>query len=482
MKRLISLTALIICSFTISFGATQTWRLTNDGNGDTKPNIVADNQNHAWVQWLSNAQGNYDVCYQVYSGSWSARDWLTSDDVDQISCDITCNKVTGSIWAVWDSSGKVQYSEYSSGWYGSYNAADSLFPLPQYISPGRISIEVGDSGRKYLSWPAVVTDWYVSACIMHYDSLAWNQPECVLMGEGMSPFYEYNHYPIDMAIYKEQSAVLCYTLGGSMGGNWYRNLSANCPLSDTSWKYIDIAHYNYSGGVYFGAPFKEVGVGYDSLGNLLTVFCDSVASGSGTLKCNKYSATDYQYLETYILQTNSKVHSGTVGKGLHPVAVWSDSQRIYASAFYDTMWSTIPTLISDSSLTNCINPDVVVENDSTMWVCYESNNEIYVTKTSVPLGITGGKPEPSKTTLKPFIHAYPNPASHRVNISYNNNRPAVISIYDITGGRIRSLSANNGQAVWDCRNGQGIQVSSGVYFIRARQDNNEIIKKINIVR
>jgi hypothetical protein len=482
MKRMISLTALIICSFTVSFGATQTWRLTNDANGDTKPNIVIDNQNHVWVQWLSNAQGNYDVCYQVYNGSWSARGWLTNDDVNQVSCDITCNKVTGSVWAVWDSVGKVQYSVYSSGWYGSYNAVDRLFLFSQYFQNGRLLISASDSGRKFLAWTAIDTTGYHSVFVMHYDSTYWSQPECVLQGDGESTLYDYEHYSVDIAVIQQQPAVLCYSWGWSMGGNFYTYLSANCCSLDAVWKYVGVASYSRFGGVFYGAPYKEVGLGYDSTGNLLTVFCDSVASGSGTLKCNKYSSSDYQYLETYILQTNAKVHSGAVGKGLHPVAIWSDSQRIYASAFYDSMWSTTPTLISDSSLTNCINPDVVVENDSTMWVCYENNNEIYVTRTSVPLGIEGDRPKPNKIAVKPYIHAYPNPASNRVNISYNNNSPAVISIYDITGGRIRSLTANNGQAVWDCRNGQDQQVSSGVYFIRARQDNNEIIKKINIVR
>jgi hypothetical protein len=479
MKRMISLTALIICSFTISFGATQTWRLTNNSNNDNKPHIELTNSGKVWVVWLSDEDGDFDVHAKRYNiGAWESEFKFNGDSINQTTCEIAKDSLNSSLFIAWDSAGQVQVAHYLTSWYVT-NIADSLHLL---CNDSNIYLTAGDSGKAYVAWSSGILG-QVSAYLKMYTGIAWDTIQAVRLSYGSS-WQDDSHYLKGIMSFKnELPAILCYSeWSGIMTSTSGTDLGFYYCLDGSAWIYENLASFGYSIGVPYGAPYKEVGIGYDSIGNLITVFCDSVASGSGTLKCNKYSATDYQYLETYILQANAKVHSGTVSKGLRPVAVWSDSQRIYASAFYDSMWSTIPTLISDSSLTNCINPDIVVENDSTMWVCYESNSEIYVTRTFVPLGITGDRPEPNKIAVKPFVHAYPNPASNRVNISYNNNGPAVISIYDITGGRIRSLTANNGQAVWDCRNGQGQQVSSGVYFIRARQDNNEIIKKINIVR
>lgn len=477
MKRLISLTALIVCSFTISFGANQTWRLTNNLNNDNKPRLELTNSGNVWVIWLSDIAGDFDVVGRRYkSGIWETEFVFNSDTVNQTTCDIARDSLNNSLFVVWDSVGQVQVAHYLTSWYTT-NMTDSLHLL---CNGSNIYLTSGDSGKAYVAWSSGILG-QVSAYLKIYTGIAWDTIQTAWLSQG-SLWQDDSHYIRGISSFNNLTDLLFYTewTGLVMSEGTY--LGFLYSLNDSGWEYIEVASFGYSLGLPFGAPYKEVGLGHDSLGNLLTVFCDSVASGSGTLKCNKYSATDYNYLGTYILQTNAKVHSGAVSKGLYPVTVWSDSQRIYASAFYDTMWSTIPTLISDSSLTNCINPDVVVENDSTMWVCYESNSEIYVTRTSVPLGISGDRPEQNKITAKPFLKTYPNPASNRLNIYYSNNGPAVISIYDITGGRIRSLTANNGQAVWDCRNGQGQQVSSGVYFIRSKQENNEIIKKINIVR
>ncbi|MDP2807567.1 MAG: hypothetical protein Q8O74_05460, partial [bacterium] len=84
MKRMISLTALVICSFTISFGATQTWRLTNDAYSDSLPTIAMRNDGSIWVGWLGDTGAGYDAFCINYNGiGWSSVEQLTNDSVNQ---------------------------------------------------------------------------------------------------------------------------------------------------------------------------------------------------------------------------------------------------------------------------------------------------------------------------------------------------------------------------------------------------------------
>ena len=477
MKRMISLTALIICSFTISFGATQTWRLTNDSNNDSLPTMAMRNDGSVWVAWLGDKDAGYDAFCIKYDGiGWSSVEQLTNDSVNQRRCLIANNPKADVLIAAWDSAGYILLSKNNVSWSTPEKvnptgpALDGIYPT--YCD---FALCCSDSGYIHVGWSAVAGGGsFINGALRTFKDNAWDTVEIVLPAYAI---YSDVFFIKDIASQDTvKPQILSLHDWSSIMGNSGSAVAIsyyNSGDSSNWWTRYDFCDWIYN---YFGT----VGLRFLTDGKIMA--CCQDYSDSCKIKSYILSDDTFGIDTTYTIAHSSFFQSGVLSNMGRPCVVWSDSQRIYASAFYDSMWSTIPTLISDSSLTNCINPDIVVENDSTMWVCYESNNEIYVTRTSVPLGTTGGRPEQNKITIKPYIHAYPNPASNRVSIRYNNNGPAVISIYDITGGRIRSLTANNGQAVWDCRNGQGQQVSSGVYFIRAKQDNNEIIKKINIVR
>jgi len=476
MKRMISLTALMVCCFTISFGTTQTWRLTNNSNNDNKPHIELTNSGKVWVIWLSDEDGDYDVQGIRYNtGAWETEFKFNDDTVNQTTCDIARDSLNASLFIAWDSIGQVQVAHYMSGWYTT-NVSDSARLL---CSDGDICITAINNGVAYVGWssPVPYSGWgyQVQGNLKTYNGTTWDTTETVFTPCTTSD--EDSYYIKGIAAKRDGHPNV-------LGWHWWDGLvyfSYGGDILFTNWQ-GDSVWYPHCVDSWQYPHSKDIGIAALGGDTLLISYWDNTGTDSAAIICICYTDSTFTDSKKYQIIANQKFNSGAVYGLPNPTIVWSDSQRIYASAFYDTMWSTIPKLISDSSLTSCINPDVVVENDSTMWVCYECDNEIYVTKTSVPLGVTGDRPEPNKIAVKPYIQAYPNPASNRVNISYNNNSPAVISIYDITGGRIRALTANNGQVVWDCRNGQGRQVSSGVYFIRARQDNNEIIKKINIVR
>ncbi|MFN0149633.1 MAG: T9SS type A sorting domain-containing protein [bacterium] len=88
------------------------------------------------------------------------------------------------------------------------------------------------------------------------------------------------------------------------------------------------------------------------------------------------------------------------------------------------------------------------------------------------------------------IIAYPNPASGPIEILYRVpvEREVDLSIYDVSGRRLRSLAAGHAPlgvqtASWDRRDESGHEVAAGVYFLRLRVgDGHEATERVTIVR
>lgn len=98
---------------------------------------------------------------------------------------------------------------------------------------------------------------------------------------------------------------------------------------------------------------------------------------------------------------------------------------------------------------------------------------------------------PRQTLL---LQNYPNPFNPETWIPYNlsETAPVTLSIYDMTGQRIRTLSlgfqsagfyqTRSRAAYWDGRNGLGEQVSSGAYFYQLSTLSDHQIKRMVIVK
>jgi hypothetical protein len=420
MKRLISLVLLFACSFT--FCATlqgQTWRLTNDAS-NSAPRIILDKQHHAWVQWLFNVNGSNEVCYRKYSGTWSVKEWLTNDPIDQIYCDIACNPITGKIYAVWDSVGKIQCNTYDndSGWTGQYNIIDSVITIPPYSSFGKISIAAGDSGCIFLSWTANDTGGYFSVYMMRNIGMIWYSPERVLQGDAALPLYEVDCYASGVSVNRQQyPSVLCRVESGHMGGFHDVYLCVRCWLPDSGWMYRDIAAWsNHS------QPNNVIPVQYDAgfseQGDLHVISAFADTNNVMSLSDTKY-LSNYDLDTTYQIYTNIHPQNAVITSLSRPTVAWSDSHSVFLNTFYDTAWSHPPVRISDTALHNCINPDIVAENDSTVWVCYQNDGDIYVTRSSVPLGVTG-KPNTEYRISRPIsLKSWPNPANNVIHFPYS---------------------------------------------------------------
>jgi len=92
--------------------------------------------------------------------------------------------------------------------------------------------------------------------------------------------------------------------------------------------------------------------------------------------------------------------------------------------------------------------------------------------------------------VKCKISNYPNPFNPETTISFSTTESTEnieISIYNIKGQRIRSFIIHNSKSkinhvVWDGRNTTGRKVSSGVYLLRLKSNNENATKKIMLMK
>jgi hypothetical protein len=87
-------------------------------------------------------------------------------------------------------------------------------------------------------------------------------------------------------------------------------------------------------------------------------------------------------------------------------------------------------------------------------------------------------------------HCVPNPMNPATQISFElpSEGPATLKIYDVSGRLVRTLldeiklSAGPQIQNWDGRNGKGLPVSSGVYFIRLQTPRAEVTRSVTLLR
>jgi len=96
-----------------------------------------------------------------------------------------------------------------------------------------------------------------------------------------------------------------------------------------------------------------------------------------------------------------------------------------------------------------------------------------------------GVSEPGDLASGISLSTYPNPFADKVSIRLSLNRPAAtgISVYSVTGRKVRQisynyLSAGEHQLAWDGRDDTGSPVPDGMYFIKLTSGNQEVTGKV----
>ena len=88
------------------------------------------------------------------------------------------------------------------------------------------------------------------------------------------------------------------------------------------------------------------------------------------------------------------------------------------------------------------------------------------------------------------IQNYPNPFNPETTISFStpeNTENIEISIYNIKGQRVKSFKIQNSKfkiqkVVWDGKNENGRKVSSGIYLLRLKSNNETVTKKLMMIK
>jgi len=108
--------------------------------------------------------------------------------------------------------------------------------------------------------------------------------------------------------------------------------------------------------------------------------------------------------------------------------------------------------------------------------------EVYTT------GITAvaGDSRPAEFKLS---QNYPNPFNPSTKIDFSLNQPSSVSvkIYDIKGSLVKTLlnsykNSGSYDVTWDGTNDSGKRLSTGVYFYELISDNNQIVKKMLLLK
>ncbi|MCU0607230.1 MAG: hypothetical protein MUF78_07390 [Candidatus Edwardsbacteria bacterium] len=448
MKRPFSLALLFACSLTLCAAAHgETWRLTDSPYSDSLPAAVYDNAGRLWVAWLSDSTGDYDVYNKRFNGvSWTNKLTIHADEVDQHRCRIVNDSFTGHICVAWDSTGKVQLDRYAGYWNGVENVVDSIWTLNTfYGAEPTFFLTADDSGRLYIAWSSNDTTVYSSVYLRRYITEQWGQVECVLHGEGLDILYSDHYIPHGMVSKNDYPIVFSEHDHNGHGGHYSDVLGLVYWDSIYSMHYADIATQDNWG--FPPSYIRPNAVALARKGDtMIVVYCDTTMADSLSLLSK--TIVGHDSLIAYAKNTiypRKRIVYGVVEYTYKPLLAWSDSHSVFLNTYFDTIWSQPPVRISDTSLHNCINPDIVAENDSTVWVCYQNDGDIYVTRTTVPLGVAGN-PNTEYRIPKPItLKAWPNPARNVVHFSYTlpAKRNSAVSIYDVAGRRAAGQNARH---------------------------------------
>jgi hypothetical protein len=101
---------------------------------------------------------------------------------------------------------------------------------------------------------------------------------------------------------------------------------------------------------------------------------------------------------------------------------------------------------------------------------------------------TDGKKARPVNTAVTSLRITPNPANSRADISFVSgyDQAVELAVYDLNGRVVRSLEngtvSGNNNFVWDTRDGHGSPVPAGIYIIQLKLGNQNITRKLNVIR
>ncbi|MDI6739550.1 MAG: hypothetical protein QME74_04210 [Candidatus Edwardsbacteria bacterium] len=299
------------------------------------------------------------------------------------------------MWVAWDSSANYFDRPILVGYYHN----DTLFEVTNIIDSAHsytrfdhFALAANNASCVYVAWSPILMGYYKEYShifLKSYKNISWDTIQIAVEG-------------IDYVLSADGKIVKCLAFSSDsvapivLSSDEYHGMAEYAWWFsfgywdvDSGWVERSFSSVGFFGGSGFRTAPLNIAATCDQNGNFLVVYCDTVDSDTFSLICKRFTYGLFTYDTTFVIKSNCYAQDGAAIKGLHPTLAWSDSHSIFLNTYYDTIWSQPPLRISDTALHNCINPDIVAENDSTVWVCYQNDGEIYVTRTSLPLGVAG---------------------------------------------------------------------------------------------
>ncbi len=209
----------------------------------------------------------------------------------------------------------------------------------------------------------------------------------------------------------------------------------------------------------------------DTVNNLRWFGTDKGAIAFGAREFTSYTMNDFlsnERVNCVTVDRNGMVFFGTQGGGV------SRYDGVSGASPIDTAWSGIA---SDN-----IN-DILITRNGAIWFATDNG----VTRW-IPEGLTVAE-ETSLPVAVDVKSVYPNPfnPSTTIEISLEKAGQASLSIYNLAGQKVCDLAsgvmnAGNHSFVWNGRDRNGNQVSSGVYFANLRMGDTVVNRKMTLMK
>ncbi len=457
-----------------------------------EPHLILDSLGNPNIAWADDLSGNYEI----YFLKWNGSAWVDADGVGQESINISNN--SGTSWPpslyldnsgnpniAWADDSSGNYEIYFLKWDGSaWVDADGFGQESINISnnigdSGIPSLHLDNSGSPHIAW---MDDSMVNEKIYY---LKWN-----------------GSFWVDADGVGQESIIISNDIGLSKGPSLHLDSLGNPHIawSNEDWTWIGKIYYlKWNGSAWVDAD----GTGQESINISNTSDASWAPSfrvdNSGNPHVTWMDSTP-GYIEIYYLEWNgsawvdadgvgqegidiSNTLSGSGFQSLYlnslgnPHVAWSYNDSGIEEIYY-LKWIPDPTLTVTPSLT--VSPTETITDTYTITPTVTQTNTLTITETitqtltliptnTLTLTVTL-TPESLDLSLK---GNFPNPFKFDTSIIYelSTNAEVEIKIFTLSGEiilretQIQGIIGRN-RYVWNGRNKDGAEVSSGIYIYK----------------
>jgi hypothetical protein len=391
---------------------------------------------------------------RTIAGTWGSVETVVSNNSHCPAIDVEGSNV----YVVWEKQGDINYR------YAVYtqNGQHSWSKLVDFATDDPSSYPVL-SGGNAVSWVEYVSSSCYEIYFSYNSGSGWSDPI------NISNNTEYSHYP--HIVHKQT------LLGTVVYFVWTENDNPPYDVRFDNYTFggsnpeVDLAFYIAQGGDSTASPYNLRREGYQQYGPEFYQKTDYDSDHLEYQFAHLDSLKDYA-LATYIYQE---------GNNNLPLTVKIDNIKIAGINLPpETLIVCKKSLPRNLYIDGGINIKIFGNKAvNAVLVLYEYEKESG--------GNSGGPQSAGNLKLgagKPLLNLFPNPAQNEFSIQYTLPKETHVhmSIYDVTGRRIKVLVNDNQQAGSYSEVFSNKDLSQGVYFVRLDVDETAIVKKVIFLR